>query len=358
MSEHEKEMRELIEANRDQLRIDKANLESELVDVKARADRLFSDGASLALRHDVLRAELAHYKTLYDESFKLGTKTEIQLREKITRLEAAHAELLSYLPKVPTQPYEKELAQQLAAVTAERDEIKHKFDGQYSHDTKALDTAHREIASLKSIEMDQMQTIARLTEELAQAKLVNDRLRDSWREDTDALKAELAAAKAELHETKIKLDQKEFTLQNTFNHWQEAMAQRDTALAVIETHARGITRLEASAKDHEDDWKRIQDAERKCEKLEAELAQAKAAYNSNACTCFSLAAERDALKAEVELEKKSHAKTMEHMRACNDDWRSWRNCAARLADLLYSDFADEQTKKALADFERINGDEK
>lgn len=31
---------------------------------------------------------------------------------------------------------------------------------------------------------------------------------------------------AELHNTKVKLDQTEFTLQNTFNHWQDAMQER------------------------------------------------------------------------------------------------------------------------------------
>lgn len=40
-------------------------------------------------------------------------------------LKAAHEELLSYLPKVPTQPYEKEVAQKLTLAKAALEEIAH-----------------------------------------------------------------------------------------------------------------------------------------------------------------------------------------------------------------------------------------
>lgn len=39
--------------------------------------------------------------------------------------------------------------------------------------------------------------------------------------------AELTAVKAELYEQKIKYDRLEFTHQNTFNHWHQAMNERD-----------------------------------------------------------------------------------------------------------------------------------
>jgi chromosome segregation ATPase len=51
--------------------------------------------------------------------------------------------------------------------------------------------------------------------------------RDGWREDAEKLRAELAEAKRER-------DEKEFTLQNTFNHWQMAMRERDELRAEVE----------------------------------------------------------------------------------------------------------------------------
>lgn len=43
----------------------------------------------------------------------------------------------------------------------------------------------------------------------------------------NALKAELERVKQELYEAKVLIDQKESTIQNTFNHWQKAMSERD-----------------------------------------------------------------------------------------------------------------------------------
>lgn len=95
----------------------------------------------------------------------------------LTALQAKYDELISYLPKVPTQPYERELVQKLTACEAK------------------LADAKKAIAG--------------------------------WGEDAEDVRKEL-------YETKIKLDQQMFTTQNTFNHWQMALQERDRYKAALQ----------------------------------------------------------------------------------------------------------------------------
>mgnify|MGYP007068109078 CR=1 FL=1 len=74
------------------------------------AERLECDNEALQAEVDDLKAKLAesienheHFADLHKEAHNII----------IPELKAKYDELLSYLPKVPTQPYEKELAQKL-----------------------------------------------------------------------------------------------------------------------------------------------------------------------------------------------------------------------------------------------------
>ena len=50
------------------------------------------------------------------------------LEQKLADLQLRHDELLSYLPKIPTQPYEKELAQKLAVAVEALELLKTRWD--------------------------------------------------------------------------------------------------------------------------------------------------------------------------------------------------------------------------------------
>jgi hypothetical protein len=73
----------------------------------------------------------------YDEHQKvLDVKNELiaenkKLAKELAELRTKHEELLSYMPKVPTQPYERELAQQLAEARAEIERLKDELKGKY-----------------------------------------------------------------------------------------------------------------------------------------------------------------------------------------------------------------------------------
>lgn len=78
----------------------------------------------------------------------------------IDALKAKYDEIVSYMPRVPTETYEKRMAREIATLKAENErlndelaQLHHKHDGQYAHDTAALDKVHRERdAALKRAE--------------------------------------------------------------------------------------------------------------------------------------------------------------------------------------------------------------
>lgn len=88
-------------------------------------------------------------------------------------LKAKHEELLSYLPKVPTQTYEKDMAKEIIALKAERDEYVHEAE-HFQH---------------KAIDLDQANGILR--NELEKAKTDAESWRRTRQIDLDAANAEI-----------------------------------------------------------------------------------------------------------------------------------------------------------------------
>lgn len=80
------------------------------------------DGETFVPKRDyeALRKELDELRNYFDDEEQRQTFGHL-IRENAA-LKAAHEELLSYLPKVPTEPYERELGRKLATARAALEE--------------------------------------------------------------------------------------------------------------------------------------------------------------------------------------------------------------------------------------------
>ena len=115
-----------------------------------------------------LERELSEYKALNQANYESFIQANRLLREKEKELAAARAELadratkgraqkiaeleaerdaaLAEVERLSSSPLErdKQWQKKVETLETECERLKHKFDGQYSHDSKALDTVHRD----------------------------------------------------------------------------------------------------------------------------------------------------------------------------------------------------------------------
>ncbi len=104
--------------------------------------------ASKDLYCDQIEKEIRQEKEFQFQRYSDLDGVNIKLSEELASLKAAHEELKSYLPKIPTQPYEKEIAQQL---TAEREKSKALVE-----ELEKIDWHIREMQNEKIISMKEM----------------------------------------------------------------------------------------------------------------------------------------------------------------------------------------------------------
>ena len=71
-----------------------------------------------------LKVELQGLKEEHNLCYRAMIKKLQELEKENTEMKAKHEELLSYLPKVPTEPYEKELAKKCTELEKENAELK------------------------------------------------------------------------------------------------------------------------------------------------------------------------------------------------------------------------------------------
>lgn len=70
--------------------------------------------------------------------------------EDYEALKAKYEELLSYIPKVPTEPYEKQMAREIEALKAERDELLKKGKGNVFVHRHHYDQAMQQAAEFRA----------------------------------------------------------------------------------------------------------------------------------------------------------------------------------------------------------------
>ena len=106
---------------------------------------------------------------LVDRSRELMHQAYQALEQKLAASEAKLEEILSYIPKVPTQPYEKELAQKLAAAESEIETLKYR-NAEYIKIMDKFPLSEKQDLEIKILELETK--LAKVTAERDELKFM------------------------------------------------------------------------------------------------------------------------------------------------------------------------------------------